>query len=221
MPIQNGYRELPTPTGYPRFSFIPSTHGWANKSLTGSTSLPQLLKVREILPIHVRDDEPASSPQQNVKMAGKLNEVPVMAARGFFISGMDWLDPQEGFPWNLREYSTFIDAAIEEHVRDGLRRANEGLEAAPEQFRKVLKQSIIRTRMEAQAALHTRRVLSQPGSGQIISQPSEIAAIEEQIVKAVNTLASLCNQAVTGGESGTPVEDDSLPGGLCSALSTI
>lgn len=87
----------------------------------------------------------------------------------------------------FEDYTPFLDAVIEEHIRNGFRKANEGLVAVPEQFRKVIKQKIIWTRMEAQAALQNRRVDSGGGN----RQASEVAAIEEEIVKSVKMFASL------------------------------
>lgn len=108
-----------------------------------------------------------------------------MMALRYFVPELPDEDPRQPFPWNanLKEYKFFLDSVIEGHIRDGLRKATKGLEAVPEQFRNVMKQKIIWTRMEAHAALKRRRFDGQ--------QVSEVAAIEEHILKAVNMFASL------------------------------
>lgn len=115
-------------------------------------------------------------------MANRLNELAAMMA---IVFELPHRDPRQPSPWDmtLNRYRYFLDSVIEEHIRDGLRKANKGLEAVPEQFRNIMKQKIIWTRMEAHAILKRRGL-----HGQRIS---EVAAIEEHILKAVNMFASL------------------------------
>ena len=116
---------------------------------------------------------------------------------------------------NVEQYRTLMNETVEQHMREGLRRAYEGLQAMPEEFRKPVKQSIIRTRITAQSALGRMRSVYVWIN---LTEPSEAAEVEEEVVEIMNAFASLYRQDFTPNEPQTPLEEDGLQANLRSAL---